>query len=176
MAVEAHRNVELKARLVDREAARRTATRLATSERVELQQRDTYFHCNSGRLKLREFGDGEAQLIAYRRPDTADTACSRYHLVEVPQPELLRIALADTLGVRVVVEKQREVYLHHHVRIHIDQVRGLGDFLEFEAVLQPSAELVEGDEILSKLKAEFGIDDRDLVATSYAELVSSAGD
>ena len=44
------RNIELKARVADLEAARAVAARIATERPVAQQQVDTYFHCRQGRL------------------------------------------------------------------------------------------------------------------------------
>ena len=43
-------------------------------------------------------------------------------------------ALSETLGVDVVVEKRRHLLLWKTVRIHLDEVTGLGSFVELEAV------------------------------------------
>lgn len=48
------RNIELKARLGDYEAALKAASAIATSRLGVQHQIDTYFHCRNGRLKLRE--------------------------------------------------------------------------------------------------------------------------
>ena len=48
------RNIELKARLADLDAARKTAVAIATERLGTQHQVDTYFHCRHGRLKLRQ--------------------------------------------------------------------------------------------------------------------------
>ena len=53
----------------------------------------------------------------------------------IAEPALLKAALTAALGVRRVVDKRREIFLADNVRIHLDDVAGLGTFLEFEAVL-----------------------------------------
>ena len=50
-------------------------------------------------------------------------------------------ALSETLGVDVVVEKRRHLLLWETVRIHLDEVTGLGSFLELEAVAEPDSDL-----------------------------------
>src|SRR3954454_21342246 len=138
------RNVELKAR--DPEPARtlQAALEAGAQDQGTLQQRDTYFAAREGRLKLREErreGDGggsHAQLIAYARADEAAARASAYHLVDVPDPAALTAALADALGVVVVVAKRRRLLLHDGVRIHLDDVDGLGHWVELEAVVTSS--------------------------------------
>ena len=63
------RNVEIKARIEDIESKRRLVSEAADLGPEELRQTDTFFQVGSGRLKLREFADGTAELIYYDRPD-----------------------------------------------------------------------------------------------------------
>ena len=129
------RNVELKARCADLAAARGVVQQLgARAAGVEVQA-DTYFRVGHGRLKLREIEGQSAVLIWYARPDADQARISSYYLVPVPEPEALKAALAAALGVRGEVRKRRTIYLWHNVRIHLDKVAGLGNFVEFEAVL-----------------------------------------
>jgi adenylate cyclase class IV len=92
------RNLELKARCADLEAARERAARLGARRAADLEQRDTFFAAGRGRLKLRELGDGTAELIAYRRPDTASARGSDYELCPVDQAAPLARVLAHALG------------------------------------------------------------------------------
>ena len=124
------RNIELKARLVDLDTARKVAGVISTKRLGPQHQIDTYFHCSHGRLKLRQIDGLRAELIWYNRADEADPKPSDYQLVPLSNPETLKAALAGALGVRAVVEKRREIFLYHAVRIHLDDVVGLGHFLE----------------------------------------------
>ncbi|MEX2561010.1 MAG: class IV adenylate cyclase [Pirellulales bacterium] len=165
------RNIELKARIGSLAAARAAAERIATSRLDSERQVDTYFGCPHGRLKLRQRDGLPAQLIWYLRPDDRQPRPSDYHLVQVDQPEPLKQALAAGLGIRVVTEKRREIYLHHHVRIHLDQVTGLGEFLEFEAVLDQGADEIESRALISTLARHFALDPSELVDCSYSDLL-----
>ncbi len=165
------RNIELKARLRDLAEARRTAMALATAGPMQQVQVDTYFRCREGRLKLREIVGRPAELIWYARPDTQAPKASDYTLVPVPEPEALKAVLAAALGVRGVVRKRREIFLHQHVRIHLDEVAGLGTFLEFEAVLGPEVDDALGQAQLADLAARFGITTADLLSNSYGDMV-----
>jgi predicted adenylyl cyclase CyaB len=171
IAADPRRNIELKARLGDLEAARRVAARVATSRLGTQHQVDTYFHAPHGRLKLRQIDGLSAMLVAYRRPDQRDAKTSEYQLVPLSNPETLKQALGATLGIRVVVEKQREIFLRNNVRMHLDTVKGLGNFLEFEAVLAPGVDEVAAHSQLRELRREFGIDEADLVEGSYSDLL-----
>jgi len=164
------RNIELKARLDSLDEARRTAQRLATDHPGVQIQTDTYFHCPDGRLKLREIEGEPAQLVWYARPDQRQAAASRYLLVTVPDPAGLKQALTAALGVRGVVRKQREVFLYRSVRIHLDEVDGLGQFLEFEAVLGPAGDESSGHALIDQLVGQFGITESSLLEKSYGDM------
>ena len=165
------RNIELKARLRDLAAARKTAIEIATKRLGTQHQIDTFFHCREGRLKLRQIDGLRAELVWYDREDSEGPKASDYHLVPTANPETLKTALTAALGVRTVVEKQREIFLHHNVRIHLDEVVGLGTFLEFEAVLGPGIDDRIGQEQVAELSDRFAIGADDLLAVSYADML-----
>ncbi|MBA2429336.1 MAG: class IV adenylate cyclase, partial [Thermoleophilaceae bacterium] len=109
------------------------ALSLGVEDRGTLHQRDTYFHAVHGRLKLREQPPEPPHLIAYSRAAGQGPRPSLYRIAEVADPTVLAETLGDTLGVRVVVEKARRLLMWRNVRIHVDRVAGLGDFVELEA-------------------------------------------
>jgi adenylate cyclase, class 2 len=136
-----------------------------------LIQRDTYFEVPRGRLKLREEPDAAAHLIAYERPELPGQRESRYRLIEVREPAELRAVLAAVLGITVVVSKARRLFLFHGVRIHLDRVEGLGDFVEFEGVAADGDDPLDFAESLADLRRSFGILDEDLLCESYSDLL-----
>ena len=166
-----HSNIEIKARLRDLPAAREVAEAVMTSRLAEQWQRDTYFECRQGRLKLREINDEQAELIAYERADAGHSRASWYTITPIADPESFRAAMKSALGVRVTVEKQRAIYLYHNVRIHLDEVAELGSYLEFEAVLGEDIPPSQGHEQIAMLRQKFAIYDEDVVAVSYADLL-----
>ena len=167
-------NVELKARDRDPDATAARCAALGASEEGVLLQRDTYFAARRGRLKLREQGEDGSELIAYRRPDAFEPTESAYVRAPTSSPEELAEALDAALGTIVVVSKRRRLFTWEGVRIHLDEVEGLGTFVEFEAVLAPGAgegELGAAHEKLARLRAELGIEDDALVSRGYADLL-----
>jgi homotetrameric cytidine deaminase len=173
---EPSRNVELKAH--DPDPARTLERALAAGARDEglLRQRDTYFHVAAGRLKLREQEPGGAMLIAYERPDEAAERVSSYRLVAVPDAGALRDALAAVNGVDVVVVKRRHLLLWETVRIHLDEVRGLGSFLELEAVAEPGSDLSRERAQVAHLREALEIRDDALREGSYADALRGTPD
>jgi adenylate cyclase class IV len=121
------RNVELKARDADPAATLARAHAAGAVEADVLEQRDTYFAVPNGRLKLREERGGAATLVAYNRTNSTDTRVSDYELVAVHDPPALARVLSLVLGIRTVVEKRRRLLMWEDtVRVHLDDVRGLG--------------------------------------------------
>jgi homotetrameric cytidine deaminase len=128
---EPRRNLEIKARDADPARTLQAALDLGAEDRGELTQRDTYFAGARGRLKLREQTPGEAELIQYRRPEEDGPRVSEFRVV--PAAAELREALEAALGTLAVVEKRRRLLIADGVRIHLDDVDGLGTFVELEA-------------------------------------------
>ena len=77
----------------------------------------------------------------------------------VPAADGTLAALTETLGVDVVVEKRRHLLLWETVRIHLDEVTGLGSFVELEAVADPDSDLAHEHAQIGHLRAELGIEE-----------------
>jgi predicted adenylyl cyclase CyaB len=173
------RNIEMKAIVGNLVRARATAERVATARVGIERQRDTYFNCRSGRLKLREIGDAAVQLIAYERADRPDAKASDYRLVNVSDAgaaSALRELLDAALGTLVVVEKSREIFLYQNVRIHLDEVARLGTFIEFEAVVAGTVDDATAQEQVAWLTRQFEIGAADLISGSYSDMLLLARD
>ncbi len=170
-----YRNVELKGRDPEPAASLAAALALGATDHGVLHQRDTYFGARSGRLKLREQEPGGAQLIAYARADAARARQSTYRLVAVDDPTALRAALDAALGVTVVVDKERRLLVDDGVRIHLDDVRGLGTWVELEAVAAPDSDLATEHASIARLRGALGLTDDRVVAEGYAALLLARG-
>jgi homotetrameric cytidine deaminase len=168
------RNVELKARDPHPERSLERARALGAEDRGELRQRDTYFAAARGRLKLREQEPGGAELIAYDRADAARARESRYRIAAVADPVAVREALDAALGTVVVVDKRRRLLLWEGVRIHLDRVEGLGDFVELEGVADAASDLAHEADLVARLRDELAIADDAIEATGYADLLRGA--
>jgi len=163
------RNIELKARLRDRPRAEEVCRALRAAPQGDIRQVDTYFQVPEGRLKLRESAPGDDYLVFYRRPDVVGAKGCDYVIAIVDAP--VKTVLTAALGTLAVVEKVRALYLWDNVRIHLDQVVGLGDFIEFEAVLSEGHDDADGGRKVAHLEEAFGLTPSDLLGTSYLEMV-----
>ena len=137
------RNIKVKARVKDMDALRSKVEQMATSGPFYLSQEDTFFHMFTGRLKLRTVESKKGEMIYYRRPDTTQPAQSRYFRIPVLLPQLVKGLCSAVLGIKGVARKQRALYLVGSTRVHLDQVEGLGDFIELE-VPAPDEESAKG--------------------------------
>lgn len=113
-------------------------------------------------------------MIAYERPDLAGQRESRYRIVKVDQPDELVVALSSVLGVKAVIEKVRRLFFWEGVRIHLDQVDGLGHFIEFEAIVPPDSDLSHAEAQIKVLRRAFEIDGSDVIGGSYCDLAEDA--
>jgi predicted adenylyl cyclase CyaB len=167
------RNVEIKARLESMAALEQKVRTVATHGPQLLQQTDTFFHAQHGRLKLREFADGSAELIAYSRSDQSGPKLSSYERIAVHDAAGLTRALARSNGITLQVRKQRTLYLVGQTRVHLDRVEDLGDFMELEVVLAEGESLEHGERVAQELMQTLGIAPDQLVANAYADLLAT---
>lgn len=167
------RNIEIKALVTDREQLLAAASAISDSGPQILLQDDTFFFCESGRLKLRVFADQSAELIFYQRKDIPGPKTSFYQITPVVEPDLMRDTLAKAYGIEVRVRKERCLYLAGETRIHIDRVEGLGDFMELEVVLRDDQSEAEGSERAQVLLKALGIESTQLIAGAYADWLKS---
>lgn len=170
------RNLELKV-AVDAAAFEEIVHRARRlGESRHLEQTDTYFAVPSGRLKLREIAEGReraAELIGYSRPDQDGARWSEYYRAEF-RPEQIEPMIAmmkKTVGVRSVVAKEREVVVTGRTRIHLDNVDGLGHFIELETVVGDIEDDGDAATELAQVSAMLGLDAFPAVAGSYIDLV-----
>ena len=166
-------NVEIKARSIRNDQIRAVLVARHAEFRGKDHQVDTYFTSSSGRLKLRE-GRIENNLIYYERPDRGGPKTSRCILYPVGKDTPLKQILEKSMGVKVVVDKIREIWFLDNIKIHLDSVSDLGTFVEIEA---QSAEGDLPEDYLQEqcvgLMREFGIEESELVGESYSDLLLS---
>jgi predicted adenylyl cyclase CyaB len=168
-------NIEIKARVKDLPALRRRAESVSDTPVQVIPQEDTFFNAPQGRLKLRQLGPQRGQLVYYQRGDSNGPKRSDYLIAETADPAALKAALSAALGVRGVVRKTRFLYLAGQTRIHLDQVEGLGDFMELEVVMRPDQTDTEGQAIAADLMVKLGVSESDLLEGAYMDLLEKQG-
>jgi len=167
------RNIEIKARVAALAELEARVAAVADDGPVHIAQDDTFFHCPAGRLKLRVFADGTGELIFYRRADAVGPRASHYRRVPVAAPDALRLALGEAYGEAGQVRKQRRLYLAGRTRIHLDDVEGLGSFLELEVVLADGEPEAAGEAEARALLERLCVDLSQLEPHAYVDLLTA---
>ena len=171
-----HLNVEIKAIVNDPSFVRNYLVNHSATFKGTDEQTDTYFNVHTGRLKLRE-GNIENNLIFYNRTNQAAPKSSHFNLVKIEDTKGLKDVLERSCGIKMIVRKKREIYYIDNVKFHIDEVPGLGSFIEIEAgnIIAEKTESELLDQCNFYLK-EFGIKEEDLVSESYSDLLMKLND
>jgi predicted adenylyl cyclase CyaB len=168
-------NIEIKARVRDFAGLRRTAGELSASAGQVIPQEDTFFNVAHGRLKLRILEPGRGQLIYYERPDQDGPKRSDYHISETADPQDLKRVLELAYGIRGIVRKTRYLYLIGQTRVHLDEVDGLGHFMELEVVLRPDQSDADGQAVAAELMTRLGVAPEDLLEGAYMDMLEHGG-
>jgi predicted adenylyl cyclase CyaB len=166
-------NIEIKARARNFDEIRRRAEDLSDKPGEVIPQEDTFFNTPQGRLKLRLFPGREGQLIYYTRPDQEGPKRSDYQISLTSDPANLRRVLELAYGIRGVVRKRRYLYQVGQTRVHLDDVEGLGQFVELEVVMGEGQSDEDGQEIAKGLMASLGVEKSDLLEGAYMDLLES---
>ncbi len=166
-------NIEIKALAHNFTQLRLRAELLSDTPVEVIPQEDIFFHTQKGRLKLRILAANRAQLIYYTRPDQEGPKRSEYHIYETPDPENLKRVLELAYGIRGRVKKTRYLYLVGQTRVHLDEVEGLGQFMELEVVMAPGQSNAEGQAIAEELMSKLGVEKGDLLEGAYMDLLEN---
>jgi adenylate cyclase class IV len=166
------RNIEIKARIDSIASVLPRAVLLASAPPEVIEQDDTFFHCSTGRLKLRTFSPQQGELIFYQRADFAGPKESFYLITSTNAPDTLRAVLAAALGVVGQVVKHRTLLLAGRTRIHLDRVRDLGEFLELEVVLRDGEQASDGVAEAQVLMQRLGIQPDQLIEGAYLDMLT----
>jgi len=164
-------NIEIKAHARNFEQLKARAAALSDGPGEIIKQQDTFFVAPQGRLKLREFSAGQAQLIYYTRSDQSGPKRSEYRIYQTGDAENLKAVLELAYGIRGVVRKTRHLYLVGQTRLHLDDVAGLGQFIELEVVLRSDQTDAQGQAVAEELMQKLGLTRADLLEGAYMDLI-----
>ena len=166
-------NIELKARTDKADFIREYLLNNGAEFKGTDHQTDIYFNVPNGRLKLRQ-GNIENNLIYYARPDQPGPKQSDFQLMQVTDSDGLKDILTKSLGIKVMVDKKREIYYIRNVKFHIDYLMYLGIFVEIEASNKTQALSLDTlHEQCNFYRKAFQISDEDLINISYSDMLLS---
>ena len=163
--------IEIKARCSDPQKIEKILSELNADLKGTDHQTDTYFKCAEGRLKLRE-GNIENSLIHYNRSDKSGPKLSEVNLMKLEKGSNLKSILSGSIGVLKTVIKKRKIFFIGNIKIHIDEVEGLGSFVEIEAIDEEG--IYSEDQLFEQCKElmeKFSISGNDLIKTSYSDML-----
>ncbi len=167
-------NIEIKCKPSNFEDIFESAKKLSNREE-NLIQKDIYFKTpNTKRLKLRTIKEKDekekSELIMYERQIMKEPKSSEYDKYPVDSKGLLTEILGICYGVEGIVEKKRTVLFIGKTRIHFDDVKNLGKFVEIEI---PSLEQEEEGRrsYMKLLMNNLQIKEEELIDCSYIDLL-----
>ena len=168
-------NVEIKAVVSDLPSLRGRVEGMSDTRGKEIYQEDTFFSVPRGRLKLRVLSPDRGELIYYERIDSEGPKPSHYLISRTSEPDALRALLTKGLEAIGTVRKRRTLYMIGDTRVHLDEVEGLGAYVELEVVLSDDGSPEEGERIARGLMRALGIDPSSLVSGAYIDLIRKKG-
>ncbi|MBK9332073.1 MAG: class IV adenylate cyclase [Ignavibacteria bacterium] len=166
--MQSDKNYEIKCRVRDLSKIKKLLLSDKSFNYSEESQKDIYFIVKEGRLKLRIINSGGANLIYYKRSDKRKIRTSEYILSRTRDFRQLENILKSQFGTLAVVTKQRNIFIKDNVRIHLDKVKSLGEFLEIEIIYK--------DLRAAKKQMDFyinllGLNIDDFIKNSYSDML-----
>ncbi len=169
-------NVEFKAELRDPELAVGLVRRLGASHIGVLHQVDTYFRVPDHRLKKRVAEmDGHpepVEYIRYERADRSQPKISKFSILS--ESEAHKMYGTNPMPIRVVVEKMRDLWMIDTVRFHLDEVVGLGHFIEIEALVSPRQSVAKCHVRIANYRRHLMPVLGEMIAHSYSDMLENA--
>ncbi|XP_005110231.2 uncharacterized protein LOC101845581 [Aplysia californica] len=83
----------------------------------------------------------------------------------------IKTVLDRAMGVKGVVCKTRLLIMVGQTRVHLDEVKGLGQFMELEVVLRDDQTTEDGQKIAEELMEKFGISKDNLLTGAYMDML-----
>lgn len=136
-------------------------------------QNDIYFDVENGYLKIRRSDNESTQLIQYFKNVSFMGMQSNYAMVSVNKTDRLSVMLTRTHGIRVQVQKIRDIWHWESIHIFLDKVEGLGFYLKL--VAQDTDTSIENDvyKDMNRLLVKLKLDDAKKIPESYCELIEN---
>lgn len=167
-------NVEFKAELRDLALARTICRAIRATHIATLRQTDTYYRVANRRLKKRECEGEPIEYIDYDRANRSQPKLSLFNVYSERQAKE-RFGEQE-LPIWLIVRKVRELYILENVRIHLDRVENLGDFIEFEAIVSRTQNVAKCHRDLASLRERFGPALGEPIAASYSDMLADAAE
>jgi adenylate cyclase class 2 len=126
-------NLELKIKIESIESLIEKLKSINAKQNSVLIQKDIYYKTPKGLLKLRIENETKT-LIYYNRDEASKNRWSDFNLLKIEDDNAEEF-LSKLFEVEDIVEKERQLFWFNNTRIHLDEVKELGNFLELETLV-----------------------------------------
>ncbi|MGA8263395.1 MAG: CYTH domain-containing protein [Ignavibacteriaceae bacterium] len=126
-------NLEVKIKLESFRDIKKVLNKIGADFTATLNQKDIYYKNSGGLLKLR-VEKGIESLIHYNRDENSKNRWSNYKLLKFSAGNAEEF-FRQIFEVETVVEKKRLLYMYNNTRIHLDNIKHLGNYLELETLV-----------------------------------------
>jgi len=138
---------------------------------TEETQKDIYYKVKTGRLKLRIINEVKSNLIFYERKELIKKRVSNYLIsANSDKNEITELdkILRKQFEVLVTVDKRREIFIRENIRVHIDTVKSLGNFLEIEIIF---TSLIKAKEQMKEITEFLKLKEKEFIKVSYSDIL-----
>jgi len=163
-----NKNLEIKLKLDNASQILSIRNSLQNYSRSVEKQIDIYYKVNKGRLKLRIINGNEGNLILYSRAEKNVERISHYTISKTKDFKELDFILSRQFGILVKVVKKREIFISKNIRVHLDKVAGLGNYLEIEIIY---SDLLNAKKQMKNLVKLLDLDEKKFIKNSYSDLL-----
>lgn len=163
-----NKNLEIKIKLEKASHINSIRNSLNMYSRSVEKQIDIYYKVKKGRLKLRIINDKEGSLILYNRAETKGKRISHYIISKTKDFLELDFILSRQFEILVRVIKKREIFISENIRVHLDKVSGLGNFLEIEIIY---GKLINAKKQMKELITLLNLDEKKFIKNSYSDML-----
>lgn len=146
-------NFEIKTKISNYDKFLEKVKNIGAVYKETMNQKDYYFEVGINKEKIREINNHEPCLISYKRFEKEGRKDSNYDIKLLSFEEKNLLLGQKTL--LCVVDKVRQLWMYKNTRIHIDNVVGLGNFMELETVVNDITKeegLNEFEDVVNKLE------------------------
>ncbi len=163
-------NLELKVKLKSFEKTKKLLKELNSDFVKILNQKDIYYKKSGSLLKLR-IENGEQSIIKYLRDEKGNDRFSDYEFLRFESGNAEKF-FKSIFKIEAVVQKKRLLYMFDNTRIHIDTVKGLGNFLELETLVLKGRN--DAKKRFAYIKEVLELNELTELKKSYRDLIISA--
>ena len=156
----------------DPRSVRGHAVAYAANDPEPVKQTDQYYRAEDATLLLRTVGDSRVELVTMRPTSTPNVFEREVKRLRTGFQTDSYMTIQHGRGPEVVLE--RRTYRIEEALVHLDNVRGLGDFVEIEAVVGSDDDVRRARHLVGEIITNLGLEDEREVKETYGELVDHA--